>query len=375
MVQQTNESPVLEVSEPTTTDGSAAGTTSQRGLVHVSLQQLGEALTEGSDPEGTLDLLVRLGADALDADVVAIQLLDHRRQQLTVEAIYGPLAEAFSRLQDDAGEELARLVIESGSLAVADLLADPRTRHLVEESAVGLKGYLAVPFRLKGRVVGILSASWAAPKVFQHPEVELVSFLGAQAAVSVRNSRLFSALQSRLQELSGLYEISLTFGSLTSMEDVYGQLVERIARLLEAERCVILLFDEAEQKLVAQAPAFGLSEDQVRSVRLSLGEQSASVRVFSSGQPYLANDAQNDARSLHRFVEPFGDHSLLIVPMRVGDRTIGLIRASSGRGHTFTGNDLRLLTIFATQASVIVQNALSYQEIASQPDRRPQPGS
>ena len=191
-------------------------------------------------------------------------------------------------------------------------------------------------------------------------------------AFALENARLFRALQEKLRELSGLYEVSLAFGALPQVDDTYGQLVERIARLLGVERCAILLHDGARRELIAQPQAYGFTPEQIRRLRLPLDGDAgngASVRVWRTGQPYLTNDAQRDPQNIHQFAREFGDHSLLIVPMLVQGKPIGLLRATNKLTGRFAEDDTRLLTIFATQAAVVLRNAMLYREVAQERQR------
>lgn len=336
-----------------------------RGAFH----RVGHALASSLNLDEALQLIAEAALGIMRGRAATVQLVEDNVERLSVRAASGPSRAELEILQREAGDILTEGILRHRqAIQVSDLGQDSRF-HGVGLSLGLLRGYVAVPLILRSQVMGILAIARAEPGAFSTGEVELLSSFASQAAVAIENARLFSALQDKLREMSGLYEVSLVFGALPHIDDTYGQLVERIGRLLGAERCAILLLDEATGELAAQPHAYGFTPDQIARLRHRLDGDSASARVWRSGKPYLTNDAQRDSKNLHQFARAFGDHSLLIVPMLVQGETIGLLRASNKLSGRFTNNDTRLLTIFATQAAVVLRNAMLYREVLRERQR------
>ena len=349
---------------------SVAGPTPLLQELRSSFYRVGQALASNLNLEETLRLIADAAADIMRAQAATVHLVDDDGRGFVLKVASGVAQSALSQLQAADDEALIEGVARHRqAVQVPDLLMDVRFGDVASEVAYELRAYLAVPLMLRGQVMGVLAIGRREPGAFSTAEVELLSSFASQVAVAIENARLFAALQDKLREMSGLYEVSLAFGALPQLEDTYGQLVARIAKLLDVERCAILLPDETGQNLVAQPQAIGLTPTQIASLRLSLGEENASARVWDTGRPYLTNAAQSDPRNVHRFTRAFNDRSLLIVPMIVEGKPIGLLRASNKRSGRFTNNDMRLLTIFATQAAVVLRNAMLYREVALERQR------
>ncbi len=163
-------------------------------------------------------------------------------------------------------------------------------------------------------------------------------------------------LRQEIERLSGLYHISLMMGTGTEVSKVCELLTGKIARLLGAEMCVILLHDECDRTVFAQLPAYGVSDEQWPRLRLSLEQESVATRVFRTGEPYLTNDAADDPVISRRVAELLGVREMLAVPLRAGEYTLGTIEVMNKAGG-FLEEDKRLVTIFAAQAAQLIANA------------------
>jgi len=91
-------------------------------------------------------------------------------------------------------------------------------------------------------------------------------------------------LRRDIERLSGLYHISLMMGTGTEVSRICELLTGKIARLLGADMCVILLYDEREKIIYAQLPAYGASDEHVRPLRSNLSEKSIAAWVFETNE-------------------------------------------------------------------------------------------
>lgn len=169
-------------------------------------------------------------------------------------------------------------------------------------------------------------------------------------------------LSHEIKRLSGLYHVSLMMGTGTDVSEICDLLTSKIARLLGAEMCVILLYNENENRIYAQFPAYGIDDDQLRTLRTGLEEKSIAAQVFKTGEPYLTNDALNDPLVNRAAAEAIGARELLAVPLKAGTRTLGTIEVINKPGG-FLEEERRLVTIFASQAAQLLENARLFEQV------------
>jgi signal transduction histidine kinase len=163
-------------------------------------------------------------------------------------------------------------------------------------------------------------------------------------------------LRRDIERLSGLYHMSLLIGAGAEVSRVGELLTRKIARLLGAEMCVILLYDEREQSIHAQSPGYGVSNDRLRLLRSKLEERSIAAQVIKSGEPYLTNDVTHDPLISHAAADLLGARELLAVPLLAGERIFGALEVMNRPGG-FLEEDRRIVTIFASQAAQLLANA------------------
>ncbi|MDQ3753964.1 MAG: ATP-binding protein [Acidobacteriota bacterium] len=233
---------------------------------------------------------------------------------------------------------------------------------------------------LAGTVVTSLILFFSVIKPLRKMEAAARSFATNEAFEPVADSRdevgqlarvlndAASQLRRDIERLSGLYHISLMMGTGTEVSRICELLTRKVARLLGAEMCVILLYDEREQRLHAQLPAYGVSDEHVRFLRANLDEKSIATWVFQSGEPYLTNDVAADPLISRVAAEMLGAHSALAVPLRAGERGLGTLEVMNKEGG-FVEEDKRLVTIFAAQAAHLLVNAQLFEEVRESEER------
>ncbi len=168
-------------------------------------------------------------------------------------------------------------------------------------------------------------------------------------------------LKRRLDELDALYEAGKSIGSSTNINDLLRQIVVLAATVTEAQVGSIMLLDERREFLRITA-AIGLEAEVVSQTRLSVGESIAG-HVAKSGEPLMVADVEQEPRFKRVNKERYGAASLLCVPLRIKNTVLGVINMANKQTNTpFTDDDLRLLTTFASQAAVAVDDANQFEK-------------
>jgi signal transduction histidine kinase len=168
-------------------------------------------------------------------------------------------------------------------------------------------------------------------------------------------------LRRDIDRLSGLYHISLMMGTSASVGKVCELLTRKIARLLGAQMCVILLSDAGEKRLIAQPAAYGANDEKLGRMHCSLDEKTVATWVFRTGEPYVTNDAAED-NIVRGEATTLGVKTLLAVPLQAGERTLGTLEVMNKEGG-FIEEDKRLVTIFASQAAQLLANAQLFEQL------------
>ncbi|MBU8933737.1 MAG: GAF domain-containing protein [candidate division Zixibacteria bacterium] len=168
-------------------------------------------------------------------------------------------------------------------------------------------------------------------------------------------------LQRRMGELNALYEAGKSIGSTANLKDLLRQIVVLASTVTEAQVGSIMQLDERGEYLSIEA-AIGLDDEVIASTRLPIGESIAGT-VALNGKPLVVEDVEKSSRFGRINKEKYGAASLLCCPLRIKNKVIGVINmANKQSGEAFTENDLRLLTTFASQAAIAVDDASQFEK-------------
>jgi signal transduction histidine kinase len=170
--------------------------------------------------------------------------------------------------------------------------------------------------------------------------------------------------ERKLQELLGLYKMSWAFSLAGGSDTLYGLLARQCAELLKAERSVVFLFDPERRQMVAQAPGFGFTPEQLGRARYSVDGEARSRWNFRKNGPLVSNKAKADTRVLTDLVDDMGVSSLMVAPMTRGPQVQGLLMVADRATRTpFSDEDLNLLLALSGQVTIAVENLRLHNEI------------
>ncbi len=168
-------------------------------------------------------------------------------------------------------------------------------------------------------------------------------------------------MERRVAELSTLYSVGKALIPLVNSEEALNHLVvETAMQLTGAEEGYLLLLDEGNGHLHMRA-ARDLKGKCTRDFKLKV-EDSVPGRVVRTGKPILFNRLDREQR--FRIRKDYLVKALLNVPVKVGDRVVGVLgvdnRLSDKR---FTREDMHLLSALADYAAMAIENSRLYTEV------------
>ncbi|OFX15849.1 MAG: hypothetical protein A2Z18_09855 [Armatimonadetes bacterium RBG_16_58_9] len=189
----------------------------------------------------------------------------------------------------------------------------------------------------------------------------------AIAALEQANKRLEERLREAEAEGGGPTP-------LTELEETLKRLVTRISMILQAEKCVFMLYDQESGELQAAKPAVGLDDEQIRVFRVP-ATQGISGEVFRDQIPVILYDALNDPRTIKDNVGLLNITNGVCVPLAIEKRDedtnkvverkmIGVLHVFNKRyGNVFIQEDVNLLTRLAHNAASVIASAQMYREV------------
>jgi GAF domain-containing protein len=159
-------------------------------------------------------------------------------------------------------------------------------------------------------------------------------------------------------QLNLLYRISQAVGSDLGLSDVLNVIVSSAADLMHSKIVTILLYDEDSGTL--NVAAIRSTQGAPPDVASIPADKSMSGKAVKTGKPQLITDISVLLPAIRGFAKQQGVKSVLCMPMMIGGRAIGVINSYSQRSTGFDANEMKLLSLVASQAAIAVENARMY---------------
>lgn len=334
-----------------------------------------EALHNELDLEALCSLLVAMAKERLQVSEVALLLHDETQNQLVVGMQEGLSDEAWKiTLPADDGI-LWRLLLAGEPFSVLDLEGQPRfAETFTSRGLMVLRGRVWMPLVMPDKVVGVLSLG-ASSRQPNDSDLHFLKHLASQAAVAINTARLYQSidiarrdLDRSLHKLSMLFDITRALGAVQDLTRLLNMILERAIATVEAEKGSLMLLDDASDELVVRV-VFGLPDKQVEKQinegefqcsRFKRGEGIAG-QVLETGEPVRVDDVESNT-SFTRREDSRNVHSLMCVPLKVDDETIGVINITNRRdGGRFGKEDMEILGALANQAAVAIARTRLYE--------------
>lgn len=171
------------------------------------------------------------------------------------------------------------------------------------------------------------------------------------------------APHDRLEErLEALFTVGAEISSTLELDDVLQRIVAHARRLMDARVSSILLLDPEDASLLRPAATEGAGEaylaQPAREVATSLTGE-----VVRTGRPLYAPDVRKETRSrVADLARREGLCSLLSVPLRTKADILGVLNVYTGAPRRFAEDDVRLLTLLASQSAIAIENATLHRD-------------
>jgi diguanylate cyclase (GGDEF)-like protein len=177
------------------------------------------------------------------------------------------------------------------------------------------------------------------------------------AAVAITNAYLYQDAQSRIAELSTLYDIGMVISSAIERDKLLERVVEVIREKLHYLKVAIFMVEPQSKSIfIGSQCGYG---DELNMLYFTVGGKSVVGWVAEQGQPLIVNDVSQEPR--YNAIDP-RVRSEIAVPIRQEDRVIGVLNIEDDRSNAFGPSDLNLLTTLASQVAVALDNARLYEE-------------
>jgi signal transduction histidine kinase len=215
---------------------------------------------------------------------------------------------------------------------------------------------MALPLKTGNKVIGAIDVQSKEPAAFDNEDIIILQTLADQLAVAIENARLFEATRRQVEEFTILHAVATAGAEATSQDALIERATQLIGETLYPDHFGVLLVDDVTGVLRFHPSYRGLSED-LRRLTVPLG-RGISGRVAISGRPIRVSDVTVEREYISIKSQMRCE---LCVPLKIGERIIGVINAESSRRNSFSEADERLLSTFAGQLATAIEKVRLFE--------------
>jgi len=329
------------------------------------------------DLQTVLDTLVESAARLCQAENVQVFLRDGEVYRLAAHNGFSPEYQEYVKqhpISPGRGTLVARTALEVAPVHIPDVLADPEYTWHEGQRLAGFRAMLGVPLLREGGCVGVMAMTRATPRPFTTKQIELVTTFADQAGIAIENVRLFDDVQARTDELTESLQqqtatadvLKVISRSTFDLKAVLNTLVASAARLCEADLAQVLR-PTGEGASYYSAANYGYApefDEYVKTLTFAPGRGSVTGRILLEGKAVQIPDVLADPEyNLSEAQRVGGFRTHLGVPLLREGSLIGVIILSRTEVRPFTDKHLELVTTFADQAVIAIENARLFEEV------------
>jgi signal transduction histidine kinase len=341
---------------------------------------LHRALEQRADRLKTLARLDQLISSSLDMDVVL------REIATAAATLPGVVMVAFWEADETARKMRMRLISDETAardhpldwlpytrgavgwiathrlpLDIPDVFADDRIIARDWFWTHGLTSILGVPVGQDDVLQAVLVLYGRQPFALAVEDQDVLESLVTQAAIAMKNARLYAEAQTRGERLAALVDVAQRLSRGLDLPVVLDSIVEAAGAVFGGEAGLWLV----EDGLLVRAGVTPGASEATGGAGVPIG-QSIVGRVAESGEAIVTADTAADSRLLPEYrtrVQSERTGALMSVPIRLGSRILGTLSIFRERGHRFDNQAIELANSLANQAGIAIENARLFREV------------
>jgi GAF domain-containing protein len=292
-----------------------------------------------------------------------IALYDPRTNSIHIPYLYED--NTFSSIESfPLGEGLTSVLIRTREPLM--LVEDTEKRALAMGAKIAGKpamSWLGVPLLARGEAIGaLIIQDLEHEHSFNEGDLRFMVSVANQVSGAIHNVRLIEESKQTAVQFETAAEIARDISSSLDLDELLQKAVELIRSRFDFYHAAIFLKDlPGEYVVIREATGEAGAQLKRSGHKLGVGSKSVVGFVAGQGEPLIVNDTARDATYYANPLLP-ETHAEAALPLKVGDRIVGVLDVQSKLAYAFAEENLRTLQILADQLAIAVVNTELFAE-------------
>ncbi|GAB4570447.1 MAG: hypothetical protein Kow0077_04580 [Anaerolineae bacterium] len=282
--------------------------------------------------------------------------LDEKDKVLRLQASTHPtFRQRFIQLP--LGTGLVGWAAQYGAIAMA---ADVHHDHRYFDDGIlnETRAEIAVPLVVERRVLGVLDVQSNQVGAFTQDDANVLETLASQVALAIQEAETYAAERRQRERLNALTEASRAVVSILNIDDLLDEVVDLLADYFGFDRTHIFLLDD--NRIVFRAGSGTHSERwAIDGLSYEIDGPGIIPRSLRTLQPVICSDVRDDPDYIPS-PELEDTRSEMVIPIRMGAQTFGVLDIQSTELNAFSADDATLAEALADSIAVALRNAALY---------------
>lgn len=321
----------------------------ERKLLEKRLSELNryaQKLNRAKSPKEIYRLTLDAMEKTLGFEYASILVVEEKTLRLVAHRGYSKVFSLKLSLDEEKG-----ITVRAAKTEKPVYVPDIRKDETYVKGGEDILSELAVPMKVGGKVLGVLNVESRRLDAFNEEDKRLLEILASHVAIALNNLK-------RQEKLAALNAYGRKLGRADSVEKVCKQTLNAMRKILGFKYVDVLLVEGKKLRLVA---SLGL-ERPIKFVLPLKGEKGVTVKAAITGKPVYVPDVRRDNAYVDAGVK--GILSELAVPIKLGDKVLGVLNVESEKLDAFDEEDRRFLEILASHVAIALANIERTQSLA-----------
>jgi PAS domain S-box-containing protein len=328
------------------------------------LHTVEQAIAGATELSAILELFVQQTTEQIHVDACAILLYNPQTHTLDFAAKRGFITHALEFTHLNIGSGLAGRAAQDRQVVyipnLDDVTGNPVLLRAIADEH--FTAYLGVPLVAKDNLLGVMEIFHRTELPASPDWVKFLEILANEVAIAIDNARLLTDAQQSYKETSALYQINRKLIATIDPQELMDEVVTLLKLNFGYHYVQIFVADPKTGNIVMRAGSGEIGARlKAEGYHLSPGDGIVGFTAETGG-PFFTNSVED----LMVFIRPpylADTRSELAVPIRSGDKFLGLLDIHQIAPMVLTERDVQLVTAVADQLAEALQKAALYADL------------